>query len=77
MKKGSRHESDTANGITHGWFTTIDTLRVGTITMHDVPAAILPNAGDEVLLGMQFLLQFDWQKQGGQLTLTLPSEPQN
>ena len=60
----------TANGITTGYISTIDTLQLGAITLNQVPATIAPGLeGTDVLLGMSALKQLDFRQQGNELTL--------
>ena len=63
--------TQTANGTVAVWQTTLDTVRLGGITLRDVRAAIVPSmqAGDPVLLGMSFLRQLEFTQRDGQLTL--------
>lgn len=63
--------SQTANGPVAVWRTVLDEVQLGSITLRDVRAAILPSmgAGDPVLLGMSFLRQLEFTQRDGQLTL--------
>ena len=67
---GQQRQAMTANGLVNIYSTTIDTLRLGDITLHDVRASINP-AMDEgiILLGMSALRQIEFSQQGDQLTL--------
>ncbi len=66
-------QSQTASGVVDSWLTTIDTLRLGPLEMHDVPAVIIPDMpGDEVLLGMSFLKHLKLEQQGDRLKIGLP-----
>ncbi|MDO5090418.1 MAG: retropepsin-like aspartic protease [Cardiobacteriaceae bacterium] len=67
---GAKGEGMTANGLTEQWLTVIDDLRIGEVGMARIPAAILPNMDDDVLLGMAFLRHFDWQQKDGELRLS-------
>ncbi len=70
LKKGQSFLAQTANGVTKAWFTRLDSVSIGEITLTDVRASILSNAGtDEVLLGMSFLKHIELQQQGDRLTL--------
>ncbi len=70
LKKGQSFLAQTANGVTKAWFTRLDSVSIGEITLTDVRASILSNAGtDEVLLGMSFLKHVELQQQGDRLTL--------
>lgn len=70
LKKGMSIEVDTANGLAKGWMTTLNDIRLGTIKIDNIPATILPNMTDEVLLGMNFLRELELiRHRDGQLTL--------
>lgn len=70
MAKGQPIQVSTANGITTAWRSEISELKLGLITLHQVPASIVPNlAGTEILLGMSALKQLEFRQQGNQLTL--------
>lgn len=70
LKKGIPISLDTVNGITEGWLTNIDSIRLGTISISNISAVILPNMDDEVLLGMTFLKGLEIIKHSnGQLIL--------
>lgn len=61
----------TANGVSQGYYTTIKTLDLAGIQLHDVPAILADNlSGDEILLGMSALKFFDFSQRNKQLTLT-------
>lgn len=72
LKHGYRVETSTANGTAAGYQTRIEVLTAGPISMKDVPALILPNMDDEVLLGMNFLRHVNWRQQDGVLIIELP-----
>ena len=63
--------TQTANGTVAVWQTTLETVRLGGITLHDVRASIVPSmqAGDPVLLGMSFLRQLEFTQRDARLTL--------
>ena len=63
--------SQTANGTVAVWHTTLETVRLGGITLRDVRASIVPSmqSGDTVLLGMSFLRQLEFTQRDGRLTL--------
>jgi aspartyl protease family protein len=70
LERGRRFMVDTANGTAEGYATSLDSLRIGDIVLHDVEAGIVPGmAGEEVLLGMSALRQLDFRSQGGDLLL--------
>ncbi len=75
LKKGPAFQSQTANGISLSYATTIDELSLGGLTMRHVPASISSGMDfDQVLLGMSFLKHLQLSQQGQTLTLTLPPE---
>ncbi|MGA7801384.1 MAG: TIGR02281 family clan AA aspartic protease [Gammaproteobacteria bacterium] len=60
----------TASGIARAFRVTLDTVRVGAIALHNVPAVVMQ--GDQppaVLLGMSFLGRLDMRNQGQCLVL--------
>ncbi len=72
LSKGYRQSVSTANGNTYAWSTEINSLELGDIQLHNIPASINPgmNHSTEVLLGMSALKQLDFAQQGNQLILT-------
>ncbi len=66
--------SQTANGPVAVWRTVLQRVRVGSIELTDVRAAIVPSMGarDPVLLGMSFLRQLEFSQRDGRLTLSHP-----
>ncbi len=63
----------TANGDIRIWTTRLDSVDLGGLTLRRVPASVLPNmAGEEVLLGMSYLKQFELLQRGNTLTLRAP-----
>ena len=70
LKKGYTYDASTANGTITVYTTTIDTLSLGGIILHDVKAVINPSmGGDEVLLGMSALKNLQFSQKGDQLTI--------
>lgn len=70
LKKQTVSYSNTANGLTKGWRTRLKTVRLGNIQVNHINAVILPNMlENEVLLGMTFLKDLDWQQKNKQLIL--------
>jgi len=66
----------TANGDVRVWTTRLDSVDLGGLTLRRVPASVLPNmTGDEVLLGMSYLKQFELLQRGDTLTLRAPGTP--
>jgi aspartyl protease family protein len=66
--------TQTANGPVAVWQTTLDSVRIGSIELQGVRAAIVPSMGarDPILLGMSFLRQLEFSQRDGQLTLNHP-----
>jgi len=73
LKKGRAFQSQTANGSSQSYATTIDRLALGNIVMTNVPASISSGMEfDEILLGMSFLKHLHLVQQGTQLRISLP-----
>ncbi len=73
LKYHSSTYSQTANGVTQGWNTQLNQVRLGDIQINHLNAHVLPKMlKNEVLLGMNFLKQLDWQQKGDQLILEQP-----
>ena len=64
--------ASTANGVTEAQLARLDTLAFGGWEFAAVPAFIMPQMDDEVLLGMQVLRHFRWHQEGGVLRLQSP-----
>lgn len=74
LKKGQAFQSQTANGLSQSYATTIDRLALGDIVMTNVPASISSGMGfDEILLGMSFLKHLHLTQQGKQLRISVPN----
>lgn len=70
LPRGRRVTVNTANGTADSFTTSIDTLQLGAIRLHDVNAGIVPGmGGEEILLGMSALRQLDFTQRGGELIL--------
>jgi aspartyl protease family protein len=70
LQRHGRYESNTANGVTYGYATRLEQVRVGDIALRDLEASILPNMGDDVvLLGMNFLKKIEFTQRGDTLIL--------
>lgn len=70
LRKGREIQVSTANGVATAWRSEIAELKLGEITLTNVPASIVPNlTGTEILLGMSALKQLEFRQQGNQLTL--------
>lgn len=71
LEKEYSARSQTAAGTVDVWGTTIETLKLGDIRLHDVSATINPATDmDMVLLGMSALGQVDFSQRAGTLTLS-------
>lgn len=69
LKKGYEISLQTANGESRGWKTNLETVRLGDIELHNVPATIAANMDGDVLLGMSFLRALEFTQRNNQLTL--------
>jgi aspartyl protease family protein len=73
LKKGRTFQSQTANGSSQSYATTIERLTLGGIVMTNVPASISSGMEfDEILLGMSFLKHLHLTQQGKQLRISVP-----
>ncbi|MFT5712767.1 MAG: aspartyl protease family protein [Glaciecola sp.] len=73
LKKGRAFQSQTANGSSQSYATTIQRLTLGGIVMTNVPASISSGMEfDEILLGMSFLKHLHLTQQGKQLRISVP-----
>ncbi|MDN4504388.1 TIGR02281 family clan AA aspartic protease [Alteromonadaceae bacterium BrNp21-10] len=71
LSTGYEQRVNTANGTIAVYATTIDTLTIGDIVLHDVKAHLNPAINsDEILLGMSALRKLNFQQQGNSLILT-------
>ena len=70
-EKGQRAMLRTANGNTTGYLVKLDTVSVGSVTLHGVDAVVLEGNGlSSPLLGMSFLNRMDMKREGDLMTLT-------
>lgn len=70
LPRGAPVTLQTANGQTTGYRTTLDSLTLGEIVLHDVRALIVPGfGGEQVLLGMSALKQLEFTQRAGTLVL--------
>lgn len=75
LKRGPEGLSQTANGSVVTYFTRLDTISLGEISLHDVSGSINPGyKSNEILLGMSFLKHLEFSQRGN--TLTLRQYPQ-
>lgn len=69
--KGKEGSSSTANGIVKNWQVTLDSVKVGTITLPYVEASIRDTEDDlPILLGMSFLSRVKLEQSGQKMVLT-------
>ncbi len=72
LKKGRSFITQTANGNSKSYETTLDSVSLGDIVITNVPASISSGMEfDEVLLGMSFLKHLHMVQQGNTLTISL------
>lgn len=64
----------TANGDTISYVTRLKSIKLGGIVAHDVSASIVPNLGEEMLLGMSFLGRMDVRLYKGTMTIRATTE---
>jgi aspartyl protease family protein len=70
LRRGVTLTTYTANGIVQTYATMLDHVALGSISATGVSASINPNmTGNQVLLGMSFLKQFELLQRGDQLTI--------
>ncbi len=70
LQKARRGVSSTANGNVAVYLVSLDSLKVGDITLYNVPAVVNGGAGlDVALLGMSFLNRMDMRADGPNLVL--------
>ncbi len=70
LTPGAAVQTQTANGIGIGYAVTLDSVSVGAIALHDVPAVITPGLQtEEILLGMSFLKHIEFTQRGDTLIL--------
>ena len=73
LRRGRAYRTQTANGVSTGYATSLDRVSVGNIELADVPAGIAPGLGTEqVLLGMSFLKHIEFTQRGNTLVLRQP-----
>lgn len=69
-QSGQRGFTETANGKAAAWRVTLDSVKVGDITLYGVEAVVMEGDGLRVtLLGMSFLNRTEMQRDGQTLTL--------
>lgn len=70
-QKGQRVRMGTANGVITAYLVTLDTVKVGDVSVNQVQATVneAPAIG-VTLLGMSFLNRVEMKREGGTMTLT-------
>lgn len=68
-RNGSPAALSTANGLVKGWRLSLDSVRVGQVTVNNVDAVVIDNDLPYALLGMSFLDRFDMVREGSYLVL--------
>jgi aspartyl protease family protein len=70
LKRGQPVQYQTANGIVTAYRTTLDSVSIGPMIVHNVPASINPGMHDmEILLGMSVLKHIEFTQRGDTLIL--------
>ncbi len=70
LKKGFPTQSRTANGTITVYSTRLDQVSIGAIKLTNIRASINPHmAGDEILLGMNFMKHLEMTQKGKELVL--------
>lgn len=73
LARGVPYPAQTANGTITVYSTVLDSVKLGSIELHEIPASINPHmANDEILLGMSFMKHLEMTQRGKQLILRLP-----
>ena len=71
FRKGQPVQMQTANGVAKGYRVVLNTLKIGSLTLHQVDAVVLEGGSPPmVLLGMSALNRLDMKRAGIALTLT-------
>jgi len=70
LKRGAAVQVITANGVAPAFQTRLDSVRMGSLVVHDVSANFSDGMTDDtVLLGMSFLKHLEFTQRGNQLIL--------
>jgi aspartyl protease family protein len=59
----------TANGVVRAWRVRLNSVKLGSVTLNDVEAAVMETDMPHVLLGMSFLNRMDMRREGSALYL--------
>ncbi len=68
-KSGAPVRMSTANGVSQGWRITLNAVRVGDVELTNLDAVIVPASMPYVLLGNNFLTQFQMTRSNDQMVL--------
>lgn len=68
-RSGQPVRMNTANGVTQGWRLVLDSVRIGDVQVQGVEAIVTPQAMPYVLLGNNFLGQFQMTRNNDQMVL--------
>jgi len=70
----SASRTQTANGDTVSYLVRLHSVKLGSLVAYDVSASIIPDLGEEMLLGMSFLGRLDVRLYKGTMTLRAINE---
>jgi len=68
-KNGDRVQMSTANGVVQGWHMTLDSVRLGDVSVGGVDAIVSPVSMPYILLGNSFLNRFQMNRTNDQMVL--------
>jgi aspartyl protease family protein len=71
LKVGTAFISQTANGAVEGYQSKLALLSFGPFNFNNVTVGVVPQLGDEILLGMNVLKRFDVTLKGDEMILNL------
>ncbi len=69
LQRGPEIQLQTANGVSRGYLTRIERVKLGSIQVNNVSAVITAGLDGEVLLGMSFLSHLNWRRSQDELLL--------
>jgi len=69
LSKGAEIQVQTANGVVRAWRVKLASVKVGSVLLTDIDAAVMEADMPRVLLGMSFLNRMDMQRNGQVMTL--------
>jgi aspartyl protease family protein len=69
LSRGQRGFANTANGRVPAYRVSLDTVRVGDVTVYNIEATVVPAQMDQVLLGNSFLSRFQMKRENDVLVL--------